>query len=849
LDIPFEKPRLRSNYDVVNLRDSILFKNIYTTIKIEGSGITDFLNKVLPLLDGSRRLSSILQSLSEYKEEDISNALSLLAENNLLEEGHSEGDKAFSNATHYSKNTQVQFFKDLSPYSEDVIRSLHDSKISVIGLGGIGASIVSTLANEGIGMIKCLDDSIVHEEDTYLCPLYNKGDIGKRRQDSLLAALHQKFAGTIFEASKNDKISEQSIASFVSDSDLVISCVDKSYLSVNYWLNRISLRSNIPWCVVSLEGNDGVIGPIIIPNETACYMCYTMRAMANEKSYDEAMAYQRFLVERKKDESYRRSNMAVNVNIVGNLFALEVIKYITKITSPSLIGKILTFDLLSSNSEYHTVLRKPDCPHCGFKKKDNIDRHGYHNNRQSTYNSLVTNNRTNSSSTIHELESLIVSNKVGIIRSIHRLMKDGLEPTLPYVLGVVLSNFNFRNDDDNDSKNVGLCSGKGMTIEEAKASALGEAIERYCSSQYEDESLIIATYNELIAAGEKRILNPKELVLYSDEQYNSGYLKYSKYTDDSRIRWIRGCSLIDQQSCLVPAIGVYMDYAPMGQEDFLFAPTSNGLAAGFNYSSSALAALLEVIERDAFMITWLCKLNMPQVDLDSAYHRRTRDFVTMYRRRGLELHVNVLLLDTGIPTFLASAIDLSNQGPALCIGLSAHPDPEVGLFKSLLEIGQIRPHLKREMRKPGYNKRLQTLLNDFRNVKTIEDHELLYTDKSMVKALSFLHSGVDIMKLDELPRIENKVLYDPQMLLQLCIARIKEKAAKDIVATDLTTSDISQFGLSVVRVVIPGFQPIDFGHNERRLGGKRLFEVPRELGYSDRILNYSDMNPFPHPLG
>jgi hypothetical protein len=56
------------------------------------------------------------------------------------------------------------------------------------------------------------------------------------------------------------------------------------------------------------------------------------------------------------------------------------------------------------------------------------------------------------------------------------------------------------------------------------------------------------------------------------------------------------------------------------------------------------------------------------------------------------------------------------------------------------------------------------------------------------------------------------------------------------------------FGVHVARAILPGFQPIHFGHGEPRLGGTRVFELPRKLGLRTDVTGPRDINPLPHPL-
>jgi ribosomal protein S12 methylthiotransferase accessory factor len=67
-----------------------------------------------------------------------------------------------------------------------------------------------------------------------------------------------------------------------------------------------------------------------------------------------------------------------------------------------------------------------------------------------------------------------------------------------------------------------------------------------------------------------------------------------------------------------------------------------------------------------------------------------------------------------------------------------------------------------------------------------------------------------------------------------------------LVAVDLTTPDVARRGITVVRAVVPGAQPIGFGRNGLRLGGRRLYEAPVRMGYASSETTEASLNPDPH---
>src|SRR5205085_8592655 len=151
--------------------------------------------------------------------------------------------------------------------------------------------------------------------------------------------------------------------------------------------------------------------------------------------------------------------------------------------------------------------------------------------------------------------------------------------------------------------------------------------------------------------------------------------------------WIEAVDLPSRRPVAVPAGLTYLaaDARPS------FAPsTSNGLAAGATEANAILGALCEVMERDAFLITWMNRLPAAEVDLG-----RSGPFAASmrrhYGRRHVDVHAFVLPTDLPATTVLALALDDDPTVPGQVVGLGCHPAPGVALTKALLELAQSRP--------------------------------------------------------------------------------------------------------------------------------------------------------------
>ena len=133
--------------------------------------------------------------------------------------------------------------------------------------------------------------------------------------------------------------------------------------------------------------------------------------------------------------------------------------------------------------------------------------------------------------------------------------------------------------------------------------------------------------------------------------------------------------------------------------------------------------------------------------------------------------------------------------------------------------------------------------DDFTDVTAFDLHCILYVKRPELvpKALAFADEVTDEVALSEIPnRATDRVLGDVETSIEL----LREQGF-EVIAVDITTPDIEDVGLKVVRVVIPGLVPLHGNHNWPYLGASRLYEAPRRLGWKNPD---GPLNPYPHPF-
>jgi ribosomal protein S12 methylthiotransferase accessory factor len=244
------------------------------------------------------------------------------------------------------------------------------------------------------------------------------------------------------------------------------------------------------------------------------------------------------------------------------------------------------------------------------------------------------------------------------------------------------------------------------------------------------------------------------------------------------------------------------------------------------------------MERDAFTITWQAKLSPPQVLVESLSDAN-QDLVGRFAQTGAVVTLLNITMDHGIPTILATLRYLTSEAPALVLSAATHLDPEVAVRKSLEEVELCRrlaQLLKLQMPPLGRTQ-------NYENVVSQHGHLRFFSERENVHLADFLFGSRERVELRDVRSLSQR---QPDLDLEILIQHVT-RAGHQVFCSDLTTPDIRDLGLSVVRAIIPGFHPLFFGHRCRALGGSRVWEVPRKLGYAGIRPDVGD-NTAPHPF-
>ena len=320
----------------------------------------------------------------------------------------------------------------------------------------------------------------------------------------------------------------------------------------------------------------------------------------------------------------------------------------------------------------------------------------------------------------------------------------------------------------------GNYNGKGATPEQAKASAVMEAMERYSAEQRESDEVAYGTMQQMRDSGMPYV-EPADLILPA---------RVMGMVESAEIAWVECYDILRGEEVWVPACAVFYPYHPDGDLQ-LFRFHTNGIAAGNTIEEAILHAMFEVIERDAWSIAE--SFNRTKADIivdddDSVPARLLRNF----KDAGIEIRLKDLTTDVGVTTIGASSDDVRTKDPEMLdIGVGTHLNPEIAAIRALTEVAQSRTTHKHGLK---VNAELQKRTREMGYERVKEANALWYADSKASEKLSSMRDEATEYVLDD---------------IEVVLGKLMDAGFDRVIIADLTRPEI---GVPTVRAIIPGME-------------------------------------------
>ncbi|MCL1469016.1 TOMM precursor leader peptide-binding protein [Argonema galeatum] len=613
----------------------------------------------------------------------------------------------------------------------------------------------------------------------------------------------------------------------VSDSGDIAAVLTDDYLQEDLaTFNQKALELQQPWILIKPVGKIIWIGPIFQPGKTGCWECLAQRLRANRpvESFIQRQKGISSTTPLQTHQGVLPSTWQTGLNIATT----EIAKWIVQGENKSIEGTLITFETISLKTKNHTLVKRPQCPACGEAQ--------YLYNREPLPILLKSGDKNFTSDGGHRSfspEETIekykhhISPITGAIRSLKQIRVSETNLTNVYVAG-----HNFATMFDGLyflRENLrGKSAGKGKTDIQAKASALGEAVERYSGVFQGDEIRQKGTYKEMGASA----IHPNTCMNFSEFQYQTRSEWNVKCTnlfqkvpepfdEEIEIEWTPVWSLTNDEVKYLPTGYCYYGYLNLPKPYFW--ADSNGSAAGNTLEEAILQGFMEVVERDSVALWWYNRIARPLVDLDSFDDPYFEALKNYYKSIDRELWVLDLTSDLNIPTFAAISRRTDKNIEDITLGFGTHFDPKVGISRALTEGNQMLPAVL-SIADDGSTKYnfFDELTIEWWKTATLANQPYLIPDENVAPKV---FADYPLQASDDLRED-----------VMTCV-KIAEKQGMEVLVLDQTRPDIE---LNVAKVIVPGMR-----HFWKRLAPGRLYDVPVKLGLLPESLRENQLNPFP----
>ena len=228
--------------------------------------------------------------------------------------------------------------KDVGPIGQ---KKIINSKVLVVGAGGLGCPVIDYLSRSGVGNIGVVDDDRVNISNIHRQSLYNSKDIGKFKVNVLKKKIKLVNSQVKIKTFKK-RIERKNIEEIFKGYDFIVDGSDN--FKTKFLLNEYSLKYKKILIVGAISKMDGHIFTFDFKNKNSpCLKCFYQSEPSDEVLNCEFEGI-----------------LGPVAGIVGNIQAAEILKKILNLSKES-NKKILILDLLNLNFRKAEFNKKKNC--------------------------------------------------------------------------------------------------------------------------------------------------------------------------------------------------------------------------------------------------------------------------------------------------------------------------------------------------------------------------------------------------------------------------------------------------------------------------------------------------------
>jgi molybdopterin-synthase adenylyltransferase len=335
--------RLSPSASVTRTAAGVILRSDLGTFQLTGPDVGEFLERMVPLLDGSRDREGLVQALTGYSRSSITAFLGVLEARGLVEAVPAAPGRW---------RGQEEFFRAWSTVPEEAMVRLARARVLMVGLEPWGMAAAIELAAAGIGALHLIDDdAAARPEEIALLRSHGEASLPAPRRAALAAKIGEQSPWCRVEESPIEALDANDAVIASGPWSLLIASISCGDVERIERVARLAQRAGIVSLWSHLAGATAVLGPLVTPGKTACRICATVEPL-NPPLADERSPAPTLLA-------------SARGQLLGHMMAMEALRVISGYAPSELGGRLLIEDFTSLGTSLHTLVRLPRCRVCG----------------------------------------------------------------------------------------------------------------------------------------------------------------------------------------------------------------------------------------------------------------------------------------------------------------------------------------------------------------------------------------------------------------------------------------------------------------------------------------------------
>ena len=344
-----------------------------------------------------------------------------------------------------------------------------------------------------------------------------------------------------------------------------------------------------------------------------------------------------------------------------------------------------------------------------------------------------------------------------------------------------------------NSRALAVSQGKGLTLISARVSGIMESVETYHAERIVQP---LKLTSQSILSHHEQVANIERLPKSRECTYHA----------EDRLLWIQGVNLLNGEPTWLPYEAVHTDFTlPRPAGSGYFPANTNGLASGNHLLEAQLHALFEVVERDSLALLHQRQSTADDViDLNSVEDDNCLQLLNTLSDSNMQVKIWNATSDTGIACFECLLIGRDDQHADPEFGSGCHSNSQVAMLRALTEAVQART----------------TFIAGSR-----DDYGAApYTRKARADRLAVCRQMMneDTGQMTSFASVPDQSFDSVSADLDWSLDQLKAIGIDEVLSVDLT---LKEFGIPVVRMVVPGLEGAYKGASSDYVPGERAQRV------------------------